>query len=1039
MSMSSFVIRPLIFLSKLFLYGLFVSVFFIFFVLFTSYGQKNAIYLASKWVSSYTQYDIDVDGFKGNLLTHFKINKLDVKYQSIDLLWAEKIDARWHAREILNGKIYFDHIKFGSLFLPPFFKEYLEESSSHTEETSKKQEKIDLNKIFPPIVIDQLSIPVFFEGKSFDLKARLNLPNKNIDLKVIDRKNQKNQWDLSMSSPLEQIYIKVTVNENSPFLLDELHDIDSGYYPLKLNLNSSISQKKRAIKIEIEPSTIEAYQNNFELQGKVDIKDKKSFEINDFFVTNEHGKIKLNGRYADEQVYIDAAVKNFDLPDFQKDAINISAGTLNAKIIANGSIIKPQVKAFILYKTALSNETIEALPITIRLEAETINNQLVAQTEMSSDKMTIMTVDWQSNWSNIQSIQNEKLMANIKVNSELDVLSAIANFDDHKLSGGFSAEIKLENGFDFSGIKGHAKLFNVAYKNKEYGIDVSKTNLEGTFSGIDTAHLKISNANINGGQLQGEGYYTPKYQKFDFLANNISTSILKKIPIDIERGTISAKGHFDGTLEKPDLELSMNVNEFYVDKDVSSNKKFSFESLLSSRNDNTQLTAKLLQSGGELSFMNLNIRNNLYQLIKDSDNAELSGVIKSETNLGVLSKIFVTSQQEIKGVLSTDLIIGGKLNDPKIMGDIILNQGRIEDKKIGILLSNITLRAKAQGSRINIDTLSANDQKNGVMHYKGYIDLSEEPYISLSGNVNNMQLLNSEKYNGMANANLALEGRLYDPVFSGKISWIKLNITLPDSFTSGIPQINYVIKNDDSSIEQKTENKVGLTLNLQVDFPKRVFIRGKGLDVELGGDLLITGSISDPIIAGKLNVIRGNYTFLDKVFDITKGDVGIDGDDIELDLRAEAKAKDLLAIISITGTPDRAKIEISSVPALPEDEIISKLLFGSDSHTLSPLQAIQLANTLSSLSGMQGSGGQLDLLSKTRSFLGIDALSFIGGNVGAGKYLLDNVYIRGEQGTSMDDMRIAIEIEINEHISIESSAGMGSTPNDIKVFWKKDY
>ena len=55
-----------------------------------------------------------------------------------------------------------------------------------------------------------------------------------------------------------------------------------------------------------------------------------------------------------------------------------------------------------------------------------------------------------------------------------------------------------------------------------------------------------------------------------------------------------------------------------------------------------------------------------------------------------------------------------------------------------------------------------------------------------------------------------------------------------------------------------------------------------------------------------------------------------------------------------TGRAQNPQIEFTSTPGLPQDEIVSRILFGSSVGDLSAIQAVQLAASLNSL---RGSGG----------------------------------------------------------------------------------
>src|SRR5581483_1104322 len=90
--------------------------------------------------------------------------------------------------------------------------------------------------------------------------------------------------------------------------------------------------------------------------------------------------------------------------------------------------------------------------------------------------------------------------------------------------------------------------------------------------------------------------------------------------------------------------------------------------------------------------------------------------------------------------------------------------------------------------------------------------------------------------------------------------------------------------------------------------------------------------------------------------------------------------------VRITGTPDDLKINLSSTPAMPQDEILSRLIFGREMTRLTPAEGLQLAQAAATLS----SGGP-GLLDKIRQKMGLDVL-----NIGSSQ---DNDSLRPTQRT----------------------------------------
>ena len=132
----------------------------------------------------------------------------------------------------------------------------------------------------------------------------------------------------------------------------------------------------------------------------------------------------------------------------------------------------------------------------------------------------------------------------------------------------------------------------------------------------------------------------------------------------------------------------------------------------------------------------------------------------------------------------------------------------------------------------------------------------------------------------------------------------------------------------------------------------------------------------------------------------------------------------------------------TSTPGLPQDEVLSRILFGSSVTQISALQAVQLAASLNSLSG---SGGGLNPLGRLRSATGIDRIRLVdadtatghGTAVAAGLYLSDRVYVeiitdaKGFTATQL-------EITLSRTLSLLSQFSTNSS-NNASLRYHRDY
>ena len=117
-----------------------------------------------------------------------------------------------------------------------------------------------------------------------------------------------------------------------------------------------------------------------------------------------------------------------------------------------------------------------------------------------------------------------------------------------------------------------------------------------------------------------------------------------------------------------------------------------------------------------------------------------------------------------------------------------------------------------------------------------------------------------------------------------------------------------------------------------------------------------------------------------------------------LDIRAEADVQGLNASVRVRGTGLKPEIQFASVPALPQDELLSRILFGTSITNLSAPEAIQLASAVAALNS---GSGNLDPINAVRRAVGLDRLRIVPADiatgqktaVAAGKYIGRKLYV----------------------------------------------
>ncbi|MCC6006638.1 MAG: translocation/assembly module TamB domain-containing protein, partial [Rhodobacteraceae bacterium] len=230
-------------------------------------------------------------------------------------------------------------------------------------------------------------------------------------------------------------------------------------------------------------------------------------------------------------------------------------------------------------------------------------------------------------------------------------------------------------------------------------------------------------------------------------------------------------------------------------------------------------------------------------------------------------------------------------------------------------------------------------------------------------------------------------------------------------------------------------------LDIGISAPQRIFLRGRGLDAELGGALRLRGTTADPVPEGRFDLVRGRLDILGRRLDLVEGWAQLDGGlDPQLLLSAQSEAPDGTRVtITLSGRASALDLSLSSQPQLPEDEILARLFFGRGIDRISPLQAAQLASALADLAGGGTGGG---VVGRLREGFGLDDLDVTteeggGATVRAGRYLTENVYTDvtiGSDGRSTVTINLDLPRGVTARGSIDAEGRSG-----IGLFLERDY
>ena len=403
---------------------------------------------------------------------------------------------------------------------------------------------------------------------------------------------------------------------------------------------------------------------------------------------------------------------------------------------------------------------------------------------------------------------------------------------------------------------------------------------------------------------------------------------------------------------------------------------------------------------------------------------------------------------DVRGPISLAVDIGGMLGNPQLSGTVRAAKARAEATILGAVVEDVALEGRFSGSRLDLTRFTGRVGKDGSLSGRGTIDLSAERSfpMDIRLQLRNAQLLNRDDFSGAGTGTMRIATDEYGGVVSGQLEIDRATYRLGRAAVADVPLLNVTERNVRvlGRPQLAYAPPTRWLFNLDVKGERRLFVSGMGLESEWRATLKILGGATTPELNGRVELVRGDYDFAGRRFALTRGDIRFQGGyppDPLVDVAAESTNSGFTAQLAVTGTALKPAIRFSSVPQLPEDEVLSRLLFGESVTNLSAPEAVQLAGALGSL---RGTGG-FNPINSVRKGLGIDRLRILpadiasgrGTAVAAGQYIGRNVYVElatDAQGYTATN----IEVSITRSLSILSQvATLGGIGGNLR--WKRDY
>ena len=401
-------------------------------------------------------------------------------------------------------------------------------------------------------------------------------------------------------------------------------------------------------------------------------------------------------------------------------------------------------------------------------------------------------------------------------------------------------------------------------------------------------------------------------------------------------------------------------------------------------------------------------------------------------DLAMLDPLLTAQGRRARGVVTLDAAVTGTTAAPLVRGTAELHNGDVTDFALGAHINDLEAAIQAQGDSIRLLQFKGKAGP-GTVGGSGSINLAGTMPVDLRFTAENARPLSSDLITALIDANLTVQGELKgDLQAGGTVHVRRADIRIPDKLPPSVAVLPVRNANAPPPPPPEAEPPSSIALNLTLNAPQQVFIRGRGLDAELGGTIHIRGTASKPIPDGGVQLRRGTLSVVGTTLTFSEGSIDFSGAglaDPSVHFVANSTTASIVATLTVSGSAKDPKITLSSVPDLPQDEILSQLLFNTSTSKLSPFQLAEIAAALASLSG---AAPGFDPLESLRNTFGLDRLSVGSSSSGkptleAGRYLARGVYLGARQSATGSGTQATVQVDIAKGLKLETTAGAGSS------------
>jgi translocation and assembly module TamB len=473
--------------------------------------------------------------------------------------------------------------------------------------------------------------------------------------------------------------------------------------------------------------------------------------------------------------------------------------------------------------------------------------------------------------------------------------------------------------------------------------------------GIEVVNLELRQGDgrriYANGLLPTEGRANFDLEVTDFAVENVAQLLQSDVPLT---GRVSLDAHVQGTATDPQMNGKLDfVRGTYAEAAVPDlHGTFAYASRQLTTNATVQdSTGRRLATIDGTVPIDLALSGVTGSRVLDAPmNVR---VVSDSLPLALLPQLSA-AVTDLAGSATMRLTAGGTLKKPVLDGTLVLSDAQFRVAATGALFSGVNGNVRMAGDTVYVDSIAG--VANGPVRLSGTIAVGDwrTPAVDLHFQAQDAQVLDDERGDIYAHADLHVAGPLAHAMVTGRVAIAHGVFYIPQStgktlVGAGDPQLFNVV---DTAITSQRELfpaqsplLEGLEVNVTLDVNRGTWVRSQDANVEIYTDNPLQVAVDGDALTlvGAVNADRGEYEFLSKRFQITRGSalfIGTPDLNPTVQVTAEYEVKlatnvtNIRVLIGGTLQQPRVSLESDAQPPLSQSDLLSYLAFGRSTGSL---------------------------------------------------------------------------------------------------------